>query len=140
MASSGGGAKTWIPVDVKIHWFSFLGAPDLARCSRVCRSWVSLAQKTTDAVITTTIAARPPQLSRAGRLRFLHRLHNATAKENMGYLIAWAAGSRGACDARHPQLRPAAPWHGCVPGGRGQAGTRGGLPSRGRTVAATGCA
>jgi hypothetical protein len=29
--------KTWIPVDVKVHWFGFLGAKDLANCQRVCR-------------------------------------------------------------------------------------------------------
>jgi hypothetical protein len=88
--------KTWIPVDVKVHWFGFLGAKDLANCQRVCRSWVSLVQKTAEAGTTALIAAEPPPLSRAGKLKFLHRLQNATEKENMGYLLSWAAGSRGA--------------------------------------------
>jgi hypothetical protein len=88
-------AKTWIPVDVKLHWFSFLSAKDLANASRVCRSWVSLTQKAADAMITQTIAAAPPPLARGAKLKFLHRLQNATDKENMGYLLSWAAGCRG---------------------------------------------
>lgn len=89
--------KTWIPLDVKIHWFSFLSAKDLANAQRVCRSWVSLVAKTADAEITSALAAEPPNLSRAGKLKFLHRLQNATDKENMGYLLTWAAGNRGSC-------------------------------------------
>ncbi len=87
--------KTWIPVDVKVHWFSFLDAKDLASAAAVCRPWASLIQKTTEAVVCQTIGAPCPPLSRAGKLRFLHRLQHASAKENMGYLLAWAAGSRG---------------------------------------------
>lgn len=97
-ASAGGGAqpqRTWIPVDVKLKWFSFLSAPDLARCGRTCKSWASLVNKTADAEIATTICAPPPMLSRAAKLHFLHRLHNVTEKENMGYLLSWAAGCRG---------------------------------------------
>jgi hypothetical protein len=94
-APSASGGKVWIPVDVKTRWFSFLPAPDLARCARACRSWSSLAVKTCDAQFAVTVGATPPNLSRAGKLRFLHRLHNAHAPENMGYLLAWAAGCRG---------------------------------------------
>jgi len=94
-AASGAPMATWIPVDVKIHWFSFLSAKDLANCGRVCRSWVSLTTKAADAMITmTTCATSPPQLSRAGKMKLLHRLQNATEKEHFGYLLAWAAGSR----------------------------------------------
>jgi hypothetical protein len=87
--------KTWIPVDVKIHWFSFLSAEDLSRASRVCKPWASLVQKTSEVLVATTIGASCPNLSRAGKLLLLRRLQNATKKENMGYLLAWAAGCRG---------------------------------------------
>ena len=94
-AASGAPMAIWIPVDVKIHWFSFLSAKDLANCGRVCRSWVSLTTKAADAMITmTTCATSPPQLSRAGKMKLLYRLQNATEKENFGYLLSWAAGSR----------------------------------------------
>jgi hypothetical protein len=86
--------KTWIPIDVKIHWFSFLDARDLATASAVCKPWASLVQKTAEAVIATTTGAACPPLTRTGKLRLLSRLQNATAKENMGHLLAWAAGSR----------------------------------------------
>jgi len=82
-------------VDIKIHWFSFLGAEDLSRASRVCKPWASLVQKTADAVIASTIGAPCPNLSRSGKLSLLRRLHNASKKENMGYLLSWAAGCRG---------------------------------------------
>lgn len=88
-------AKIWIPVDVKIHWFSFLSSPDLARASRACKSWGSLVSKTCDAVCAVMLGAPPPSLSRAGKLRFLHRLHHAHTPDNMGYLLSWAAGCRG---------------------------------------------
>ena len=88
--------KTWIPLDVKTHWFSYLEAPDLVRASLVCRSWGSLVQKSAEATIACTIGAACPPLTRGGKLQLLHRLHNATSKENMGYLLCWAAGSRGA--------------------------------------------
>ena len=90
-------SKTWIPVDVKVHWFSFLEAEDLARASRVCRPWASLVQKTAEAVISTTICAPCPALTRVGKLQLLRRLQHAGRKENMGYLLSWAAGNRGAC-------------------------------------------
>ena len=104
-------SKIWIPIDVKIQWFSFLEAPDLVRASRVCRSWSSLVQKTAEATISNAIGAACPPLTRGGKLQLLHRLNNATQKENMGYLLAWAAGSRGACRAppsppRHAARRP----------------------------------
>ena len=98
-------SKTWIPVDVKIHWFSFLGADDLSRASRVCRPWASLVQKTAEAVISSTIGAPCPALSRPGKLQLLRRLQNPTRKENMGYLLSWAAGCRGASPARSPAGR-----------------------------------
>jgi hypothetical protein len=93
-------SKTWIPIDIKTHWFSFLEAPDLVQASRVCRSWSSLVQKSAEATIASAIGAPCPPLGRGAKLQFLHRLHNATSKENMGYLLSWAAGSRGACWAR----------------------------------------
>lgn len=81
MASAGGGggtpAATWVPLDVKIHWFSFLSARDLANCGRVCRSWVSLTTKAADAMLTmTTCASAHAGLSRPGKMRLLHRLQN----------------------------------------------------------------
>jgi hypothetical protein len=90
------GQKIWIPVDVKIHWFSFLSVPDLARASRVCKSWTSLVQKTADCELAKTIGANMPQLARPAKLRFLDRLHHAYLPENMAYLMTWAAGCRGA--------------------------------------------
>ena len=42
--SSSAPAATWVPLDVKIHWFSFLSAKDLANCGRVCRSWPRAAR------------------------------------------------------------------------------------------------
>lgn len=93
VAPSGG--KIWIPVDVKIHWFSFLSVPDLARASRVCKSWTSLVQKTADAEITAHTGVELPQLARPAKLRLLDRLHHAYLPENMAYLITWAAGCRG---------------------------------------------
>jgi hypothetical protein len=86
----------WIPLDVKIHWFSFLDATDLARASQVCRAWASLVEKTNDAIFATTVGAPPPQLSRAAKTRFSYRLQHPEHWQNMGYLLSWAAGSRGA--------------------------------------------
>ena len=78
-SSPSSSSTTWIPVDVKIHWFSFLSAQDLGRAARVCKPWASLVQKTTEAVISSAIGAPGPALSRSGKLRLLHRLQNATA-------------------------------------------------------------
>jgi hypothetical protein len=78
-APSGGSGGTWVPVDVKVHWFSFLSAADLANCGRVCRAWASLTGRAADAMITHhTAAESPPQLSRPGKLRLLHRLQNVS--------------------------------------------------------------
>lgn len=96
--------KTWIPIDVKIHWFSFLDARDLAVASRVCKPWSSLVQKAAEAMIATTTGAACPPLTRSGKLRLLSRLQNATAKENMGHLLAWAAGSRDLSPFLHKLL------------------------------------
>lgn len=79
--------KTWIPVDVKIHWFSFLPAEDLVAVSLTCRSWLALAQKTADACIAMLTGAPPPAMGRGPKLRFYARLQNATAPENCGYLL-----------------------------------------------------
>lgn len=89
--------KVWIPVDVKIRWFGFLGVPDLCVASRVCKAWGSLVGKTADAEIAMLTGTGSPQIGRPGRLKLLHRLHHAYQAENMGYLLAWAAGSRGGC-------------------------------------------
>jgi ankyrin repeat protein len=97
-ASSAAGTsntKVWIPVDVKTHWFGFLGVPDLCNCLRVCKAWTSLITKTADAEIATITAATPPSLGRSGKLKFLHRLHYAHQADNLGYLLSWAAGNRG---------------------------------------------
>ena len=91
-------ARTWIPIDVKLHWFSFLSVPDLARASRVCKSWTSLAQKTCDAQFAILVGAAMPALARAAKLRLLDRLQHAYLPENMAYLLSWAAGCRGACE------------------------------------------
>jgi F-box-like len=88
-------AVRWIPVDVKVHWFSFLSVPDLARASRVCKSWTSLVQKTCDAQFAQTIGTTLPHLARPAKLRLLDRLHHAYLPENMAYLLSWAVTSRG---------------------------------------------
>lgn len=106
-ASTSSGGKIWIPVDVKIHWFSFLSVPDLARASRVCKSWTSLVQKTADAEITAHTGVQLPQLARPAKLRLLDRLHHAYLPENMAYLITWAAGCRGQSQARLQAVRTA---------------------------------
>lgn len=67
----------WIPLDVKVHWFSFLDATDLARASQVCRAWASLVEKTNDAIFASTVGAAPPPLSRAAKTRFTYRLQHA---------------------------------------------------------------
>lgn len=91
-----GSNKTWIPVDVKVHWFSFLGAKDLANCQRVCRSWVSLIEKTSTASLVKETGSQVAiTLTPGGKLKLLHRVEYATNKENMGYLLSWAAGNRG---------------------------------------------
>lgn len=87
----------WIPIDVKVHWFSFLSVPDLARASRVCKSWTSLVQKTCDAQFAQLIGASLPHLARPAKLRLLDRLHHAYLPENMAYLLSWAVTSRGEC-------------------------------------------
>lgn len=89
-------SRVWIPVDVKTHWFSFLAVPDLARASRVCKSWTSLVQKTVDAELAVLTGADVSQLARPAKLRFLDRVHHAYLPENMAYLLTWAAGCRGA--------------------------------------------
>jgi hypothetical protein len=75
-------AATWVPLDVKIHWFSFLSAKDLANCGRVCRSWVGLTSRAADAMLTmATCAESPAMLARPGKMRLLHRLQNVSARE-----------------------------------------------------------
>lgn len=92
-----GSTKTWIPVDVKVHWFSFLSSNDLANCQRVCRSWVSLIEKTSTASLVKETGSNNTiiPLTPGGKLKLLNRIENATKKENMGYLLTWAAGNRG---------------------------------------------
>jgi hypothetical protein len=87
----------WVPVDVKLHWLGLLNIQELARCAAVSRSWATLVGRTVDAAIVAHTGVRAPALGRAANLQLLYRLQHAGEKEHMGYLLSWAAGSRGAC-------------------------------------------
>lgn len=99
MASASPGA-VWIPTDVKLRWMGFLDTADLAACSQVSRSWGSLTAKSVDVEITLMTGATPPPICASAKLRLLHRLRRPLDKRNFGYLLAWAAGTRGALGVR----------------------------------------
>jgi len=92
--------RVWIPIDVKLGWLAFLGARDLAVASAASRSWGGLVARAVDAELVRATGALPPALCAAAKLRLLHRVRHPLDKRNCGYLLAWAAGSRGACARR----------------------------------------
>ena len=97
--------RVWIPIDVKLGWLAFLGVRDLAVACTASRSWGGLVARAVDAELTAATGALPPALCAAAKLRLLHRVRQPLDKRNCGYLLAWAAGSRGACGRRRAAAR-----------------------------------
>lgn len=87
--------RVWVPVDVKTAWLRYLDTRDLAAAAQVCRSWHGLVARTVDAEIARTTGAPAPPLCGPAKAQLLHRLRRPLAPRNYGYLLAWAAGSRG---------------------------------------------
>ena len=88
-------ALSLLPSDVQLSIFSMLDGPSLAAASQSCRAWRTLSSACTDAAVVALTGATPAQGSRGTRLRLLQRLRRPLDKRNFGYLLAWAAGSRG---------------------------------------------
>ncbi|KAA0157879.1 hypothetical protein FNF31_05692 [Cafeteria roenbergensis] len=82
----------WIPIDVKLHWFSFLSVSDLANSSAVCKAWVVLVDKTYHREFAErTGTAAPATLSRISKLLLLRRVRTPTAPTSMPFLLTMAA-------------------------------------------------